>query len=170
MSDGCDSPVVSMGKVSATAREVPLGATTSSARGAGLDLRSSASASAVELDNVLLGRSTKTTAIRHLVEILEAGVPQVEQRNEPMALITPTVVVMDRVVRGEKPRAPLKEVIEEYDSIVERLKRVVADPRTLRETEPGVIEALRGLCLAISRYASSLRKPPSTVPGSTRRS
>jgi hypothetical protein len=142
-------------------------------RGTGLDLRSSASASAIELDNLLLGRSTKTIAIRRLIDILESGAPEGDQqRSSPMALITPTVVVMDRVVRHAKPRALLKEVIAEYDSIVQRLKHVANSSNlgALRDSEPDTLKELRGLCLAISRYASSFRKPPSAAPRNTRRS
>ena len=140
-------------------------------RGSSSDLRSSATAAAIELDNILLGRRTKTAAITHLIDILQSGVPDVEQRTTSMALITPTVVVMDRVVRHAKPSALLTEVIKEYDSILERLIRVASAPdlANFRHSEPHTLADLRGVCLAISRYASSLRRPPSSAPKNARR-
>ena len=86
-----------------------------------------ASSAAIELDNIVLGRGTKTVAIGQLIRILESGIPAAEERTTPMSMITPTVAVMDRVVRKAKPKASLDDVVIEYDSLIEGLKRVAAD-------------------------------------------
>ena len=140
--------------------------------GQGFDLRSSASGAAIELDNIILGRGTKTVAINQLIKVLESGIPAEEQRTTPMSMVTPTVAVMDRVVRKVEPKAVLDDVVIEYDSLVERLKHVAShlDPAALPQNEPETIKELRRTCLAISRFASSLRRPPNPPVRNPRRS
>jgi hypothetical protein len=153
-------------------KEAPMARSSTQSRGPGFDLRSSASAAAIELDNIILGRGTKTIALTQLLRVLESGIPAAAQRTDPMAMITPTVAVMDRVVRRGKPKAILDEVISEYDSFVDRLKRVALhpNPEALAQTDLETIEALRATCLALSRFASSLRRPPNLPVRNPRRS
>ena len=138
----------------------------------GYDLRSTASGAAIELDNIILGRGTKTSALDQLVRVLESGIPAAEQRAEPMAMITPTVVVMDRVVRKVRPGAILDEVINEYDRFVNELKQVTSCtyPVERSDEELEILRRLRTTCLALSRFASSLRRPPSVPSRNPRRS
>jgi hypothetical protein len=141
-------------------------------RGLGFDLRSSASGAAIELDNIILGRGTKTVAINQLIRVLESGIPAEEQRTTPMSMITPTVAVMDRVVRKVKPKAVLDDVVIEYDSLVERLRQLASHlaAEASPQNEPDTIKELRRTCLAISRFASSLRRPPNPPVRDPRRS
>lgn len=143
-----------------------MSSTTISPRGPDYDLRSCASAAAVELDNIIIDREVKTKAISRLIEVLESGVPASGERGERMelkAMITPTVIVMDRVVRTSKPGAVLSEVIAEFESILGKLKYVAyhSDIKYLRSFEPDTLKELMDKCLVISRYAASLRRPPS---------
>lgn len=128
-----------------------------------VDLRSAASGAAIELDNISLKRKFKTASIRSLVDLLSAGVPAVEQRTSPMSLITPTVIVMDRVVRNKTPGAQLDDVINDIESILDGLRRVISQPAGVQEELPELVLKLRSDCLDISRFAASLRRP--TVPG-----
>ncbi len=125
----------------------------------GIDLRSAASGAAIELDNIRLRRNIKTVAIQRLVDFLTAGAPAQENRTSPLSLITPTVVVIDRVVRSSKPNARIEDVIKDLDNFLANLRRVAAEPSTARDAEPGIIEELQTTCLDISRFAASLRRP-----------
>jgi hypothetical protein len=133
-------------------------------------LRSAASGAAIELDNIFLKRKFKTTAILQLVDLLKSGMPTVEQGTSPMFLITPTVIVMDRVVRSKKPGARLEDVIENLESIAAQLQRVASQPEQIQQTDPELIKTLRSDCLDISRFAASLRRPTATIPGRNPRS
>src|SRR4051794_2726681 len=97
-------------------------------RNHGFDLRSAASGAAIELDNISLGRKFKVNSIGELIEHLTEGVPSGEQRSEPMSMITPTVVIMDRVARNTKPGAKLDDVIGKIDSTLALLRQVAAAP------------------------------------------
>jgi hypothetical protein len=154
--------------VIATAAPEVKGATVSGSiippRGPRIDLRSAASGAAIELDNISLKKKFKTAAIHQLIGILSSDIPAGEQSSSPMSLITPTVIVMDRVVRSKKPGAQLKDVIRDLESSVSSLQRVASDPEQTQQNEPQLIESLRSFCLDISRYAASLRRPPLTSP------
>ena len=86
---------------------------------------------AIELDNIILGRGTKTVAINQLIKVLESGIPAEEQTTTPMSMVTQTVAVMDRVVRKVKPKAVLDDVVIEYDSLRTAQTRSIA-PRSRR--------------------------------------
>jgi hypothetical protein len=133
-------------------------------RGPRIGLRSAAGGAAIELDNIFLKRKFKTAAIHQFIELLSLDIPAVEQSSSPMSLLTPTVIVMDRVVRSKNPNARLKDVIEDLESIVAALKRVADQPEEIQRTDPGLIEKLRTDCLDISRFAASLRRLTTTSP------
>ncbi len=135
-----------------------------------IDLRSAASGAAIELDNIVLKRRFKTTAILQLVDLLKSGIPAVEQRTSPSFLITPTVIVMDRVVRSKKPGARLEDVIKNLESIAAELEGVASQPQQIQQTDPERIKKLRSDCLDISRFAASLRRPASNKPRNNSRS
>ena len=130
-----------------------------------IDLRSAASGAAIELDNISLKRKFTATTIRHLVDLLKSGIPAVEQRTDPLFLITPTVIVMDRVVRSKTPGARLMDVIQNLEKITDELQEVASNPEQVQETDPELIKKLRSDCLDISRFAASLRRQSTTVPG-----
>jgi hypothetical protein len=124
-----------------------------------IDLRSAASGAAIELDNIRLRRGFKTEAIQRLAQMLTAGLPSQPQTTSPMSLVTPTVVVMDRVVRSSKPDARIEDVIQGLDNFLAALKRVASEPSAIRDAEPDTIEELQTTCLDISRFAASLMRP-----------
>lgn len=126
-------------------------------RGPRTDLRSAASGAAIELDNIFLKRKFKTSAIQLLAELLSSDIPAVEERNSPISLITPTVIVMDRVVRSKNPSARITDVIASLESVVGNLRQVAADPNSVSNDNPELVERLRTDCLDLSRFAPHLR-------------
>lgn len=137
-----------------------------------VDLRSAASGAAIELDNISLGRRFKTTTIQQLLQLLMSDIPSDVQTSSPMSLITPTVMVMDRVVRNRQKEASprLEAVVRDLQAIVAGLQKVASEPNRVRETDPELINKLRSDCLDISRFAASLRRPTATAPRNTPRS
>jgi hypothetical protein len=106
-----------------------------------------------------LKRKFKTAEIHQFVQLLSSDIPAVEQSSSPLSLLTPTVIVMDRVVRSKNPNAQLKDVINDLESIVSGLKRVAEQPEEIQRTDPELIEKLRTDCLDISRPARIAVRP-----------
>lgn len=135
------------------------------------DLPSLASQAAIELDNLILGRSSQVEAIRRLA--LRIG-ESVERDAEPASALSrldpKTVVVIKRAIddalRLNAPLTTVDELVHETGKIRERLERVSQNPQALQQHGIDSLKQMRAFCLALSRRASAHeqsmddRKPP----------
>jgi hypothetical protein len=123
------------------------------------DLPSVACRAAIELDNLILDRSTGLRAVHTLVRDIEESFTTIKEPASPNSLLNPTTaVVINGAIRDSMEEAPPKSIsglVEEAAKIVVRLKNVLADPSTYRTTRSAELEQMRSFCLALSRRASA---------------
>ncbi len=128
----------------------------------GEDLASLACNAAIELDNLILGRSPALDAVRKLSYRLTEELPNATDLASPKYLVDPsTVVVLSRVIRESSWAAQPSEVQEltrTAGEIAQRLLAVSDDPATESGDATG-LQRLRSFCLVLSKRVASARGP-----------
>jgi hypothetical protein len=117
------------------------------------DLHDTATKAQIELDNILLLRREETIEIRHLIDILYLGIPLKENRQIMEALLTPVVMIADRILREANHEAKIGDVIDYLEKLVTDLMRVAQDPLAVRCMEMETIENLKQACHDLSFYS-----------------
>jgi len=119
------------------------------------DLAILACQAAIELDNVILRRSTPRHAVRDLASKIREAV-NVPDPALPSSLLDPnTTVALNRAIGG---LTTLDELLERAQQVSERLLHVSS--LTVASVGNEEWEELRRFCLALSRHAASLRQAP----------
>jgi hypothetical protein len=117
------------------------------------ELHDTATKAQIELDNILLLRREETIEIHHLIDILYAGIPIKENRQIMEALLTPVVMIADRILREANHEAKIGDAIAYLEKIVDDLMRVAKDPLAARCMEMETIESLKQACHDLSYYS-----------------
>ena len=125
-----------------------------------------ASRAAVQLDNLRLGRSQTLEAVARLADILHA----MRASREESKYIDPSqAIVVNRAIRDASilPEflSTLDQIVEEAGKLRDRLTRITQSPEVL-ESDTTELEALINFCVALSKQAASLERPPEEMkPG-----
>jgi hypothetical protein len=122
-------------------------------------LLNAASAAAIELGNIRLRRRFRADSIARLADILAARLPAEGPDDFPSRFITPTVLLMSRVVRQRNPAARLDDVIADTRRLIAALRAVAAGPAQARDSGPDLLGELLADCLLISRHCAARRRP-----------
>ena len=125
-----------------------------------VDLATVACDAAIELDNLIIGKSTNLKAVNRLIEEIKnvGELSQTEaERGFPLANLSPaTAVDLNNAIAVSEIsdlKANLFDLSKETKRIVENLRKVVKDPQeAIRQDQVGVGK-LKSFCLALSRFA-----------------
>jgi hypothetical protein len=130
----------------------------------GHDLPSVACQAAIELDNLILGRTTDLPSVTELSNRLTEEVPDVPDLNSPLSLVDPSTVV---ALHGTLQEAPIiapsddiGDLTRRAGEIVRRLRAVSADPQAARAKDPEGLRKLKEFCLILSRRSAAATGDP----------
>ena len=134
------------------------------AGGASLDLASLACDAAIELDNLILGRSEALDAVHRLATTISEVLSSTAQTSAQIAWLDPTtVVVMKRAIDDSiAPKTPVTtvpELVQEANKIKKRLIGLEGNTSSLKLQDMKDIEQMRAFCLALSKRASAQGQP-----------
>lgn len=128
-----------------------------------LDLSSLACDAAIELDNLIRGKSQDLGTVKKLIveiEDLGKGLSN-SARHGGLAQLSPTTAVaLNSAIDDSElssAQSDISGLSKETDRIIERLKNLVSNPQKAKAEEP--VEKLRSFCIALSRHALA-SKPP----------
>jgi hypothetical protein len=128
-----------------------------------LDLSSLACDSAMELDNLIRGKSQGLDTVKKLIEIIsDVGQGLTDSvTHGGLAKLSPTTAVALNSAIDESKLSPaqidISGLSKETDKIIGSLKNLVANTQTAKYEEP--VEKLRSFCIALSRHALATKPP-----------
>jgi hypothetical protein len=121
------------------------------------DLASVAAQAALELDHLSLGRPIGFSGTQRLIELIGTNLPEVAEPVAPNSLFSPaTAVALGKAfdeALGQAPTTRVAELVPQAASFKARLAAVVAKPTEVPKAEQ---EALRNVCVALSRQATAM--------------
>lgn len=120
-----------------------------------MDLGSLASQAAIQLDDLLLGRSQQLGALRVLADKIIEGLPQ----DEP--LDAATVVAVQRALvdtAGSVPSKTVSELQVRAAELSRKFLEIVGN--TSQATMEQDLRQLRSFCVALSRHSAALQRSP----------
>lgn len=124
----------------------------------GEDLETVSCEAAIELDNIISGRSQTTDSLKRLAERLTRELPEASDFSSIKHLVDPsTVIVMSGAIRELPGAGQLNEVQEltrAAGRVAKRLLAVSGDPAGSLRDVPS-LEQLRAFCLALSKSAAA---------------
>ena len=125
-----------------------------------VDLATLACDAAIELDNLIIGKSSNLEAVNQLIgEIknVEEITESEAQRGFPLANLSPaTAVDLNNAIAASELsdfKANVFDLIEETKRIIESLRNVVREPQEAIRKNRGGVEKLKYFCLAFSKFA-----------------
>jgi hypothetical protein len=128
------------------------------------DLASLACQAAIELDNLILDRSTTLDSVRRLVATIAESVPESMDVFSPSSLLDPTaVLVLNRAIGDTVPgKAPTRvdELVRQASRMMQQLSEMIANPGHSRVSRLPELKQMRSLCLAVSKHASAATPSP----------
>jgi len=130
------------------------------------DLPSLACHAAIELDNLLRGKSTGLNFVMQLAEVISqemalssgdtASIISLGHLN-PATAVALNYAFADSELSSSKTK--ISELIGEIRQIVQCLRRVVENPEKALTEEPTKVEQLKSFCLALSKRALAIETP-----------
>jgi hypothetical protein len=130
----------------------------------GHDLPSVACQAAIELDNLILGRTTHLPSVAELSGRLSEEVPNVPDLNSPLSLVDPSTVVALRGTfqesRFSAPSDDIGDLTRQAEEIVRRLKAASEDPQSARASDLEGLKKLKECCLILSRRSAAASGDP----------
>jgi hypothetical protein len=120
------------------------------------DLPSVASRAAIELDNLLLNRSTDLGATQRLADIIAKSFPRNAEANAPAPFVNPTTaMVVNRAIADaniDKLASRVDELIRHARELANTLQSVTAQAERSSIDEQR-LQVMRAFCVALSRRA-----------------
>jgi hypothetical protein len=130
----------------------------------GQDLPSVACQAAIELDNLILGRTNNLPSVAELSVRLSEEVPPVCDLNSHLSLVDPsTVVALHGTIQESRLAAPSDNIVDltrQAGEIVRRLKAVSDDPAAARTSGLEELQKLKEFCLILSRRSAAATGDP----------
>jgi len=127
------------------------------------DLSSLACRAAIEIDNLILERSSDLQALPLLAKTLRDDLIDIPEPTSPSSLLNPTTaIVVNGAISEASRKAPLRlldEVVGEAKSITAQFDSVLQDPQGFRSQSLDDLENMRSFCLALSRRAFGFQRP-----------
>jgi len=117
------------------------------------DFPSLSSIAAIELDNLILKKSTNLEGVKRLAAKISNSLSMTS--NDPTA-----IVVMDMAMTDSQLSSPLETVdqlVEKAEEIIGRLKQIMAKPQKTNITE---LKTMRNFCITLSKHASACEPSP----------
>lgn len=129
-----------------------------------IDLSSVACRAAIELDDLLIGRSEGVEAVRHLGSIISRSIPPEKDSTSPNWLLDPSAfVIVNRAIhnaQSEKALGTVEGLVREAGEIVQRFEQLARNPTQFKDSRNAEVAEMRAFCLALSRSASASKKSP----------
>lgn len=122
------------------------------------DLSSVACHAAIELDNLLLGRTTDLKEVQRLIHTIADVIPTVEEPSStaPMLKNATTVVLIKRALHDSHPGTSVTkvdELVTHAKLIAESLNQLVINTDAFTEKQPDELLRMRSFCVALSKHA-----------------
>ena len=126
---------------------------------------------AIELDNLLRGRSAEVHAVAMLASVLagtrsscQGGAPVTfgllfDPSSDPTDAVTVNRALRDSQVAEAEPRT-VDELVGELKRIESTLRAISEQPQTVVSRDAAELERMRAFCLALSRRSASERESP----------
>lgn len=129
----------------------------------GHDLPSVACQAAIELDNLILGRTNELPSVRELSARISAEVPEMSDLNSPVFVDLLTVVALHGTLKESRITIPSDEIGEftrQAGVIASLLNRVSDDPRAARSSDLEELKKLKEFCLILSKQSAAASMNP----------
>ena len=129
----------------------------------GHDLPSVACQAAIELDNLILGRTNELPSVRELSARISKEVPQMSDLNSPLFVDLSTVVALHGTLKESRITPPSDEIGEltrQAKEIVSRLNTISDDPPAARSSDLEELKKLKEFCLILSRRSATASMHP----------
>jgi hypothetical protein len=127
----------------------------------GDDLATLACNAAIELDDLLQGRSKSLIAVRDLSARLSEEVPDLTDFGSSRSLVDPsTVVALHLAIQDSQITGPTDEISEltrQAGVIVRRLNAVTTDPQGVLDANAESLRQLKTFCLSLSKQSSAAK-------------
>lgn len=123
-----------------------------------------ASRAAVELDNLLLGKSRDLQATTDLIEYITDSIPEnANSVKSGTGLDTTTVIVLNRAIGDSSVAAHTVSTVADLATEIHKILRQLEDFKSNRNDSEKVVDEklvkLRDFCLALSKSASLQEMP-----------
>src|SRR5262245_44387035 len=130
----------------------------------GHDLPSVACQAALELDNLILGRTSTIPTVAELSARLSEEVPEVPDLNSPLSLVDPsTVVALHGTIQETRLAVPSDDIVvltRQAVEIARRLKAASDDPEGARTRDLEELRKLKEFCLILSKRSAAASGDP----------
>ena len=130
----------------------------------GHDLPSVACQAAIELDNLILGRTNELPSVRELSVRISEEVPEMSDLNSPLSLVNPsTIVALHGTLKESRitiPSDDIGELTRQAGEIVSRLNMISDDPQAARSSDLEGLRKLKEFCLILSRQSAAASMNP----------
>lgn len=124
------------------------------------DLPSVACQAAIELDNLIIGRSIGLEAAKRLSSIISQSLPSRSEACTQQCWFDPTTAVaMHRAITDTQvPLESFEELLRKTGEILGDLGKLGDDPNAFKAQGAKTLPMMRAFCLALSKHASALQQ------------